>query len=179
MNRWGLLRGGQSGTFTWKSSFSGHKDTISYIANMGERPNIRVIYTTTKKRTGEKFDFDYQIRLTSTQCNYGGKRFWFICPHCSRRAGIVYLAGRYDRFVCRDCSDLTYDSRNESRLGRFGQLGYMLKAERQYEELYSTIKRWTWRGRPTRKAIKLKALEAKMANYEGGPSIDDLLLGKF
>jgi hypothetical protein len=46
-----------------------------------------------------------------------------------------------------------------------------LKAEEQYEELYMSIKRWTWRGRPTRKARKLKALEAKMAIYESGGTV--------
>jgi hypothetical protein len=43
-----------------------------------------------------------------------------------------------------------------------GQLGYVLKAEKQYEDLYNQIKRWTWRGRPTRKARKLHILEQKM-----------------
>ena len=54
-----------------------------------------------------------------------------------------------------------------------------MKAERQYEELYKKTKRWTWRGKPTRKVRKLKALEAKMDVYEGSPPVDDLLLGKF
>jgi hypothetical protein len=54
-----------------------------------------------------------------------------------------------------------YESRNECRLGRFGQIGYFLKAERQMEELQGQIKRRTWRGRPTRKARRLQALEQK------------------
>ncbi len=33
--------------------------------------------------------------------------------------------------------------------------------ERKIEELYSQIKRWTWRGKPTRKARKLKELMTK------------------
>ena len=61
----------------------------------------------------------------------------------------------------------SYESRNECRLGRFGNIGYPLKAERQYEELYNSIKRWTWRDKPTRKAKKIQALEAKMDAYEG------------
>jgi cell fate (sporulation/competence/biofilm development) regulator YmcA (YheA/YmcA/DUF963 family) len=44
-------------------------------------------------------------------------------------------------------------------LGRFGQIGYALKADRQVEKLKEKIKRWTWRGRPTRKVRKLTALE--------------------
>jgi len=34
-----------------------------------------------------------------------------------------------------------------------------MKAERLYEELYRKTKRWTWRGKPTKKAQELKRLE--------------------
>ncbi len=37
----------------------------------------------------------------------------------------------------------------------------VLKVERQYEELYKKIKRWTYKGRPTRKVRKLHALKQK------------------
>jgi cell fate (sporulation/competence/biofilm development) regulator YmcA (YheA/YmcA/DUF963 family) len=46
-------------------------------------------------------------------------------------------------------------------LGRFGQIGYALKADRQVEELREKIKRWTYQGRPTRKVKKLNALEQR------------------
>jgi hypothetical protein len=35
-------------------------------------------------------------------------------------------------------------------------LGYVLKAERQVQELREKVKRWTYRGRPTRKVSKDK-----------------------
>jgi hypothetical protein len=41
-------------------------------------------------------------------------------------------------------------------------MGYYLKAEKQKEELRDQIKRWTWRGRPTRKVRKLQSLERKI-----------------
>jgi hypothetical protein len=37
-----------------------------------------------------------------------------------------------------------------------------LKAERQIRELEEKVKRWTYRGRPTRKVRKLNELEQKM-----------------
>jgi len=134
--------------------------------------------------TDGKTDYDYKISLTKTPCNFGGVRYWFICPlsvngvYCGRRTGTLYLASGGNYFGCRQCYDLSYESRNECRLGRFGNIGFTLKAERQYEELYKSIKRWTWRGKPTRKARKLKELETKMDTYKGGPSIYDLLLKK-
>ncbi len=61
-----------------------------------------------------------EIRLTTTHCRYGGTRFWFLCPQCSRRIGKVYLPcavtvnGRpASRFLCRHCYPLTYLQRQE------------------------------------------------------------------
>lgn len=63
------------------------------------------------------------IELTKTPCNYGGARAWFVCPHCKRRVGKVYLPCtayvlveyglRVEWFLCRHCYDLTYLQRRE------------------------------------------------------------------
>ena len=124
-------------------------------------------YTITDRDSGEKTDYDYKIGLTTTPCHFGGVRYWFICPlsrngvPCGRRVGTLFLSSGGKYFGCRHCYDLSYESRNECRLGRFGQIGYALKADRQVEELREKIKRWTWRGRPTRKVRKLNALEQR------------------
>lgn len=60
-------------------------------------------------------------------------------------------------FMCRTCADLTYRSRNRSVMEVFGH------TSRQIEDLHRQIKRWTWRGRSTRKVRKLHALERKMS----------------
>jgi hypothetical protein len=59
-------------------------------------------------------------------------------------------------------------------LARIGGIGYPIKAERQFEELYKQTKRWTYKGRPTRKARKLQAIEARLNAY--GPVDWDALL---
>ncbi len=64
-------------------------------------------------------------------------------------------------------------------MGRFGNIGYTIVAERKIEELYSQIKRWTYKGKLTKKARKLQALRAKVHAHLDSPSINDLLLGKF
>ena len=92
---------------------------------------------------------------------------------CGRRVGTLYLPPGSKYFGCRHCYNLSYDSRNERRLARPGGLGYPIKAERLYEELYRKIKRWTWRGKPTKKARKLKVLERKM---EGAIDVYNALL---
>lgn len=55
----------------------------------------------------------YDIRLDTTPYNYGGKRYWFLCPVCGKRVGKLYLLpeGRY--FACRACNNLTYRSSKE------------------------------------------------------------------
>jgi hypothetical protein len=82
--------------------------------------------------------------------------------YCGRRVAKLYEAPGAVYFGCRHCYDLSYESRNESRLGRPGGLGYSLKLDCQIERLYGQIKRWTYRGRPTRRVRKLQALEQKM-----------------
>ena len=165
----------------WKNSYGEETSNISVtVSTMNGDNYVRFQYTTTDRNTGEKIEYDYMVALTTTPCNYGGFRFWFICPlsksgvYCGRRVAKLYKAPGANYFGCRHCYNLSYESRNECRLGRFGQLGYILKAERQYEELYKSIKRWTWRGRPTRKARKLQELKKKMA--QSPPlDIDELL----
>lgn len=184
LKEFGLLGGLCSSTLTWTRRPSGTKNSIGILVNT-EELYVRVNYTITNRWTDEKSDYEYKISLTTTPCHFGGVRYWFICPlsrngiYCGRRVGTLYLASGGNYFGCRHCYDLSYESRNESRLGRFGQWGYILKADRQCEELYKSIKRWTWRGRPTRKARKLQALKAKLNTYLDRPSVNDLLRGNF
>jgi len=37
-----------------------------------------------------------------------------------------------------------------------------MKIETKYENLYNSIKRWSWRGRPTRKVKKLDMIQKKL-----------------
>jgi len=171
LKEFGLLRGRCTSTLTWTHKLSGKTSSIGILVDT-EDLYAKVNYAITDRDTDEKTDYDYKINLTTTPCNFGGVRYWFICPlsrdgaYCGRRTGTLYLASGGNYFGCRHCYNLSYESRNECRLGRFGQMGYILKAERQYDELYQTIKRWTWRGRPTKKVRKLRTLEAKRGSAE-------------
>ena len=89
-------------------------------------------------------------------------RYWFACPACGGRVGGLYLAPGSRYFICRHCNNLSYNSRNES--SPFGISGV---TDRKMKKLRSEIKRWTWRGRPTRKVRRLRALERKMSIVGG------------
>jgi hypothetical protein len=161
--------GYHSGGIVWENCSSEETSSIGVTVSTMDGDNyVRFQYTTTDQNTGEKTDYDYKVKLTTTPCNFGGVRYWFICPlskngvYCGRRVGTLYLASRVNYFGCRHCYDFSYESRNEPRLARFGGIGFTLKADRQIEELYSQIKRWTYKGEPTKKVIKLRALETKV-----------------
>ncbi len=55
------------------------------------------------------------IELTSTKCNYGGERVWFLCPACNKRVGTLYRKPLNKIFLCRICLNLTYNLRKYHR----------------------------------------------------------------
>ena len=156
------------------------KNSIGIIVDT-EDLYAKVNYTTTDRNTGEKTDYDYKISLTTTPCNFGSVRYWFICPlsingvYCGRRVGTLYLASGGNYFGCRHCYDLSYESCNESRLGRWGQIGYFLKTERQIEELCTKIKRDFYAGKPTKKFRRLMKMRNKLNAYMDSPAVTELL----
>ena len=72
----------------------------------------------------------YTVRLTATPCNFGGVRYWFMCPcyrggtngsYCNRKVSKLYLPPGMYEFGCRWCHNLTYADRNISRPDRDGR----------------------------------------------------------
>ena len=81
--------------------------------------------------------------------------------------GVLYLAPGDVYFKCRHCNNLSYRSRNRCGLESWGE------TSREIDKLWPQIKRWTWRGRPTRKVRKLRVLEQRM---EHGFAVSSMLL---
>ncbi|MDH4203412.1 MAG: hypothetical protein OEV87_11045 [Phycisphaerae bacterium] len=178
LKEFGLLRGHCGSTLTWTRRLSGHETSIGIWVDIHQL-YAKVNYTNTNGYTGEKTDLDYKIPLTTTPCHLGGVRYWFICPltvdgvYCGRRVGTLYLAsGKY--FGCRHCHNLSYESRNESRLGRFGQMGYFLVLDRKLEERYKKLKRRYYAGKPTRKYKQILKLERQLDSIHI-PKMEELL----
>ncbi len=110
----------QSGTLQWSNSCTGEvTSTISFEVNTIGPTNswVRLFYT----RTRTKEDIDYRVQLTTTKQNFGGVRWWFVCPlvvnnrACNKRVGKLCLPSGARYFGCRHCYDLTYTSCLESR----------------------------------------------------------------
>jgi len=101
----------RTGYTYWESSF-GQENRIGWQVN--PEHSVRFIYTVTKV-TGEKKSHDYEVLIETTPCNYGGVRWWFLCPICFRRCRILYQPPSQSVFACRVCHDLSYRSRQEGK----------------------------------------------------------------
>jgi hypothetical protein len=57
---------------------------------------------------GERGEIYEDIRLDTVGNNYGGQRYYFLCPCCGRRCRFLYL--HQVHFKCRQCAQLNYTS---------------------------------------------------------------------
>lgn len=48
----------------------------------------------------------HKVKLTTTSPNYGGVRYWFVCPICGKRKGTLYDVKSV--MACRTCAKLYY-----------------------------------------------------------------------
>ncbi|MBD3343289.1 MAG: hypothetical protein GF353_29605 [Candidatus Lokiarchaeota archaeon] len=91
------------------------------VRESGMARGIEFFYTVTDGVTGASERIHYEVPVVSTPCNYGGRRWWFVCNlqrnggECNRRCRILYLPGRNKYFGCRECYELTYESRQRHR----------------------------------------------------------------
>jgi len=51
------------------------------------------------------------IDLEITKTCYGGTRFWFKCPLCQSRAGVLFIHPLNSKVGCRKCLNLEYRKR--------------------------------------------------------------------
>jgi len=102
LNREGYLHPGRSSLISWTR---GGKPSGS--VNLAAHEN-RVALTYTYTCAGKSEDVEQTVILDRTGCPYGGTRPWFLCPHCRRRVGKLYAAGKL--FLCRHCYGLVYHS---------------------------------------------------------------------
>lgn len=153
----------KTGGLTWTSSF-GTKNSVSYYMMLEDKV-FRLVYSKTKD-DGSKKEFDYKIQLTTTPCNYGGQRYWFICPLvkdgevCGRRVRVLYKGGDY--FGCRHCYNLSYESR---KVGGFQKQFGRIISYPELEKMESQIKRRYYKGQMTKKYKRFLYLQER--NEEG------------
>lgn len=179
------LNGMISGTLSWKSRWS-ESSVSAYIHTIEteyQKPFMRLIYSTAKD-SEQKREFDYNVSIVSTPCNFKGKRFWFICPlvkdnsPCGRKVSKLYMPPGSLYFGCRKCHDLTYSASQEHN-HHFESFQKVFDYEKRIEKLYSAIGRKHYRGRPTKKYLRyLKYKRLYEANSSLMAQMDNLLISK-
>jgi hypothetical protein len=99
------------------NSFSWSLNEHSSIRIQVEFGQVRLKYSI-QPSGEEKQEVDDAIRLTTTPCNYGGMRRWFVCPNhpFGKRVAVLYWGGKH--FRCRHCCGLAYTSQREDKVDR-------------------------------------------------------------
>jgi hypothetical protein len=113
-SRWGFFKEGirfstlrwtrcerQTGACSIYVTINGHNDSIIFSYTYDGKPHRGV-----------------EIRLTSYAPGFGGRRYFFVCPHCGRRMRTLHF--KYGEIACRICHNLTYESCVENN--RFNSL---------------------------------------------------------
>ena len=75
--------------------------------------------------------YHYDIPLTTTRPNFGGIRYWWLCPRCSKRVAVLYCAGYC---VCRHCIGAKY------------QTQHLQPLDRQFKRIATLRSRLGWSG---------------------------------
>ena len=75
----------------------------------GSAKSIEVSYSYRSK------SYQYSIRLSKSACHYGGYRYWWLCPKCTKRVSVLYCAGIY---ACRHCINANYGSQLQQPIDR-------------------------------------------------------------
>ncbi len=54
-----------------------------------------------------------KVKLVNDRLNFGGHRFWFVCPTCSSRCGVLYIIQHV--CGCNKCLQIAYTSQNKTK----------------------------------------------------------------
>ena len=110
------------GSLNW-SRGDEHAASIDYLAAMHEPDNARLTLTYTRGSGQDREQVRQSIMLCYTVPNFGGKRWWMICPYRNHLVGKLYFPPGGDRFASREAWRLGYHcQRVEKRQRPFEKL---------------------------------------------------------
>lgn len=112
---------------------------IRITSNRGCAPAVVLSYQTDRGQTAR--GVSSVVKLDKTSPFFGGVRWWFVCPSCKQRVAKLYFPFGYDRFLCRHCHGLTYQSCQDSH--RFDKLFAVIAGDHGNDVRRTLIKRLT------------------------------------
>lgn len=170
LKKWGYLQNkNRSGIITWAQS----EQSISISSSFSENSQyILLQYILRNVKTGKEERHDQVIPLTSSACYFGGIRYWLTCS-CERKVGVLYK--KDGSFKCRNCLNLTHQSKNDNRRSGLYHLRRILEKKQRIKELKSKINTPFYNGKPTLKQKKLYRLYMQAKDPKSLTQIDELL----
>lgn len=112
-NQEGHLNTSQSGHIRWtRTRDEKEVASIGWRFEPGDGNDVLVLsYTVTPRYgSGDSRELEYGVPVEWTPCNFGGERPWFRCPRCDDRVVKLYSTPVDDRYICRECGGLLYES---------------------------------------------------------------------
>ena len=170
-NREGLLEPGARGTLSWTRDRDGEEmASIGYryssTETAGDAEGLTLLYTISSNLSfHEDRDVSYTVRIERTECNFGGTRPWFRCPACDDRVAKIYSVPRRDKYVCRDCGGLLYDSQTHKSA--------MIESFERLDEAKEQAQEW-----PSRENLR-EFYEAQYGTFEAHENFLETLDNKY
>lgn len=147
-----VLKNGEytfSGTSNWSRNGEPNGSISFELTKDNYNGRVRVHFTQTSSRTGEKKAHDYIIQLESMPCHLWGRRWWFVCPCGWGRCAKLYMQNN-GIFASRKILWLSYETRNTSRRWRYLDTVFWA-SDSDISKLYQSIKYPYRNWKPTRK----------------------------
>lgn len=154
LRREGLLRAGpqRSGVISWHRAFTGEvSNSVAFrIQTADARGTLALLFEMTSA-DGSTASIHCCVDLRATLQQFGGQRWWFICPLSGRRVIKLYLPSGSRTFASRHAHRLGYLSQREmpqdralsktykarERLGSVGGVGdYIERPKRMHRRTF-------------------------------------------
>jgi len=177
-----------SGTLSWKRG-GDPAGSIGYTADLCDPESAFLELRYTRNRDDAAETVKQRIRLCHTRPNYGGRRWWAICPYRGHRVLKLYLPPGGDRFASARAWRLAWKSqriaprdrpfeavfRLQQRLG--GELGYDAGLPRRPKGMWNRTYERHWQEYEALSGhcevfmagMMLSLLGKKFEDYEGQP----------
>jgi len=138
---------------------------------------LQLLYTITNKETNEVRQFNYKVFIQKVKSNLGkGFNLYFICPESALRCKVLYLCYGSERFKCRKAYNqrIYYSSQTYSKEYRLN--GLFFKLENTINELSNKRETTTYKGKPTKRNLRLLRLKQKQVEVD---KLRDIQLDKW
>jgi hypothetical protein len=160
----------KSGTLRWSRN-GNPRGSISFIVLINDKEAYMTLsYTVNKEK-----DIQYNVPLIKTASNLGkGDVWYFRCPYTNKLCRKLYKFDAY--FLHRSAIRGYYDKQIWSKkFWDYEKLyGPAFRVDKLYEELYSRHFRKFYKGKPTKRYVKIMAELKKAEGISAGDIINGL-----